>query len=827
MPRIPSVSDVRSVSAGVTRDPGVRATAEDFGLGISLGLRSMSGDLGRLSRVLKKRADEKALAEKIGQGDVDEGDKGRRPQKKDSEDSPEAEGASLALNVENLGAAQGKTTAAETVVRPAAHRVGLRDDSEALINEVADASAETAKRSHKELADLEERKLKALPPEQRAEAKASAADVHITHGLRLAERQQNLRGEAVIAKSEETLARLQAQAVQDPAAAEQRLAEGMETLTRLHEIGALTDAELAERSGRFTRELYTAVIQSRPAMDAVADLEAGLFDDVLGDPETKDKLLAANRWRLQSELEQGKAGVAETVERARRGEAGPGVLSAATRRILNAGSLADAELEIGAAEQAHAIAEERRFAPEAELRALLDDPEPVPGVIGERAQALTREELGLQVERLLEERGADPAAYVMGQPAVAEVFAAAEQDPTRLPDAIARRLAAQEALGIKPEDRRVLTKSEATELMQSLQALPLEQQAAAVAELRDTYGTHSGRLAAELEEAGLPRLLALVLDPSSDPALASQFVTLLNPQAGNSGAVFSEGGAMDRAVEEFIESTIEKIDPRTQSAGLEASTPVPRLIVHLEPGPERTLSGLPIGHAAPLDVLETGLSSDQRRQPLNHVLDLRGAKQDQMATLFKLFGVEDYPQGYELPAEVMDEAYSLLMRAFNIQDVLRQEGVVGLNAFQRDLGAFKVKLRRLDWSSTISYSPIAQSIDQVHKELAGTPLKHLRFLKNEELLQSFISLSDLEGKGPSPATRAALLALLVDGLAFAVRRLTPVGFGLSILATVLGLGQESREDMRRRVMNEMIERGLFPRIRNVDDFDFWQRKFNP
>ena len=59
--------------------------------------------------------------------------------------------------------------------------------------------------------------------------------------------------------------------------------------------------------------------------------------------------------------------------------------------------------------------------------------------------------------------GGDPAAYVMGQPAVAEAFAAAEQDPTLLPDAIARRLAAQEALGIKPEDRRFTREKLSTE----------------------------------------------------------------------------------------------------------------------------------------------------------------------------------------------------------------------------------------------------------------------------------------------------------------------------------------------------------------------------
>ncbi len=110
------------------------------------------------------------------------------------------------------------------------------------------------------------------------------------------------------------------------------------------------------------------------------------------------------------------------------------------------------------------------------------------------------------------------AAYVMGQPAVAEAFAAAEQDPTLLPDAIARRLAAQEALGIKPEDRRVLTKAEEQEIFEGIRNLTPEQQAAALASFRGRYGDGIGPVAAQLEEAGLPPSLAAHLDPSSDPA---------------------------------------------------------------------------------------------------------------------------------------------------------------------------------------------------------------------------------------------------------------------------------------------------------------------
>ncbi|HIC82451.1 MAG TPA: hypothetical protein EYP07_16030, partial [Kiloniellaceae bacterium] len=54
MPRIPSVSDVRSVPAGVTRDPGVGASAEDFGLAAARGLAGLGLGLGDLATGLAK-----------------------------------------------------------------------------------------------------------------------------------------------------------------------------------------------------------------------------------------------------------------------------------------------------------------------------------------------------------------------------------------------------------------------------------------------------------------------------------------------------------------------------------------------------------------------------------------------------------------------------------------------------------------------------------------------------------------------------------------------------------------------------------------------------
>lgn len=118
----------------------------------------------------------------------------------------------------------------------------------------------------------------------------------------------------------------------------------------------------------------------------------------------------------------------------------------------------------------------------------------------------------------------------MGQPVVAEAFA---EDPTLLPDAIAGRLATQQALGIKPEDRRVLTKSEEQEIFEGIRNLPPEQQAAALASFRGRYGDGIGPVAAALEEAGLPPFLAAHLDPSSDPAPVRPVSEVPEPPGGS------------------------------------------------------------------------------------------------------------------------------------------------------------------------------------------------------------------------------------------------------------------------------------------------------
>ncbi len=85
---------------------------------------------------------------------------------------------------------------------------------------------------------------------------------------------------------------------------------------------------------------------------------------------------------------------------------------------------------------------------------------------------------------------------------MAATVTAVQANPAFLPFALDARLAAQSALGLWLEEQRLLSWEEAASVLQGLRASPLEQQAAPVAELRDTYAARISRVAPELEVAG-------------------------------------------------------------------------------------------------------------------------------------------------------------------------------------------------------------------------------------------------------------------------------------------------------------------------------------
>lgn len=507
MPRIPSAADISPVGAGASRLSAVRADARDFGSAIGQGLEDFGEGLVAarpLVEELLRKEEQQATAE---------------------------ESAEVSSHV--VAARDGKDQAA----------AGWNYDG-------SPPRAEAA-RANREFARMEEGLLKSHPPERRARARAATAAMRPGFVLEIAQTAHNRRVEALGRKTDETLQKLQEQAVRAPAAAEHRADEGTALLRDQLAAGALTAEQFAARNEDFRRKLFAAVVQSQPAADAVADLEAGLYDAVLGDPALRDHLLTQARWRLQSEAVQGQAAAQAVVEAERRG-AGQPALRERTKRLLAASDMADAELAAERARRARESLEAVRYAPEAAVQEAIAGLTPGNDAADAGQRGKLQEEVRAQAEAMLRERRDDPAAYVMDQPAVAEAFAAAARDPALLGDAVAARLAAQAAMGLPLDQRRALTRNESAEILGSLDALPPAGRVAALAELGRRYEEQSGAVVAALTEAGLSPVEALLVDAADDPGVRRALTRIAAREGQGGEGRTAEGNLIAGAAERLL-----------------------------------------------------------------------------------------------------------------------------------------------------------------------------------------------------------------------------------------------------------------------------------
>jgi hypothetical protein len=501
MPRIPSAADVNPVGASAARLPNVRAGAGDFGLAIAQGLADVGRGLGDVGDRLSM--DARAAAEEKGW----------------EEGSTETK--------------QNQLATADATTDIVVHRVNLREAAIQMLDGWdydGSLPREAARKASQALSALEEGRLKTLPPERRAAAKAAAAPIRQGHGLRTAQRAQNRNVEALSQKTDETLQLLESQAVREPQAAERYAGEGTALLQSLFKAGALSEGQFAAQSESFRRSLYTAVVRGQPAVAALAELEDGVYDEALADPALKRFLMTETAWRLQGEAALGAAGVEGQVARARRGEAVSAGLQERAQRILDAGAMANAGPAVERAQRIRSELQSLRYAPEAAVEEGLAALASAADGFGADERLKIREEVRVQSQAMLRERHSDPAAYVMGQPAVAEAFAAAERDPALLPDAVAARLAAQAAMGLAPELRGALTKVERGQILAGLQPLVPRDRCAALEALARQYGDQAGQVAADLAEAGLSLLETLLLEPGSDAAGWLKMARLVDSQ---------------------------------------------------------------------------------------------------------------------------------------------------------------------------------------------------------------------------------------------------------------------------------------------------------
>lgn len=488
MPRIPSAAEVAPVGAARSRVPAIRAAAADFGLATAEGLSSLG-------------------------------------------DAVAASGP-LAQRLEMLLSAGARSERAAIGLQAAAHRTVLREAADRMVAEWDDDDAapiDAARRAARDLKALEERWLDDLPPAQRDAARQAAAPVRQGHGLRTAQRAQNLRVAALARRTGETLDLLQRQAAREPQSAARYAEEGGALLDSLHDAGALTRPQLAAERDGFRRGLAVAAIRARPAAVALTELDSGAYDALLDDAALKQALLMETTRRRESEGVQGAALAEAMVARARRGEAASPELGRIARRLLDDDGRADLDRRIEIAEEVRAGLDGLRFAPAAALQdatAVLAVPEDLDT---ELRTAIERE-IRVQAEELLRERARDPAGYAMGLAPVAEAFAAVDRDAALLPAAVTLRLAAQAAMGLAPEQRRALSDIEGEEILSDLRVLPARARVAALRDLARRYGDAAPNVAAELAEAGLSPAERQALEPGNGPGDWARLSELIEAQ---------------------------------------------------------------------------------------------------------------------------------------------------------------------------------------------------------------------------------------------------------------------------------------------------------
>ena len=740
MPRIPSAGEVSSIGAGAARLPSIRAEAADFGLDAAGGLKNLAGGV-----------------------------------------------AAAAPLLDDLVAAWSKTETAKQTTEPVQHATAIRDAAFQMVDTWEfDGSSpqEAAARSSRELEALEERRLKDVAPEQRQHLKAASAPIRQGHALRVAQRAQNLSVAALNRQTGETLELLQSQAEREPGAAAHYVAEGRGQLRALLAAGALTPEQFADQEQAFRRGLLAKVVRGQPAVQAMADLEDGVYDALFDDAGLKRALMEETAWRLHSETAVGAAAAAAQLVRVRRGEASPGGLSASTRAILAAGEMADAELQAEIALRVRAEVERLRFAPEAELSRRLEELAPLADAPDAETRERIRQEAWTQGQAMLSARRADPAAYVMQQPAVAEAFAAAARDPALLPDAVTARLAAQSAMGLMPEEQNALAAEERDAVVGGLRRLEPDQQIAVLSDLCRRYGDQAPAVAADLAETGLSLELQLAMDPSGNPAVAGTFAQAAQTP---SKARMQEGLAVEEAANRLIASAEGAERQAVTGSADTADDENPAL-------PRREPEGTPV----------KGEAATQSTAPLNRTLRLQGDPRDQILTILRIGRGDVYDEHVQFIAEdKLDGALALAQETLSILDTLRREGNSGLDAHRRKIGAIL---------QAEAGSPHARFVGNMLKEMTdrivANPLRYPVLLTDDELRYGLNALTGQSEEGMSTGTKIAVAGAAVDGLSWLTRKGSGVGWAIDIAGIIAGFSSDKRQELLNGIASEMRRRGL-------------------
>ncbi|GAB4375589.1 MAG: hypothetical protein Kow00114_38840 [Kiloniellaceae bacterium] len=732
MPRIPSAGNVSPIGAGASRLPTIRAQAEHFGVHAASGLKDLAGGVDAIGPLL-----------------------------------------------EDLVEAWSKTETAKQTTEPGQHATAMRDAAIQMVDTWEfDGSSpeEAAARSSRALDALEERRLEGVAPEQRQRLKAASAPIRQGLVLRVAQRAQNHAVAALDRRTGETLELLQSQAVREPDAAAHYVAEGQGQLRALRAAGALTPEQFADQEQAFRRALLAKVVRSRSAVQAMADLADGVHDTLLDDAALKQALTEETAWRLHSETALAAAAAAAQLARVRRGEAAPGDLSASAQAVPAAADMADAELQTEIAFRVRSEMERLRFAPEAELNKRLEELAPLADAADAATRERIRQEVWTQGQAMLHARRADPAGYAMQQPAVAQAFAAATKDLALLPDAVAARLAAQDALGLTPEAQNALTLEERSQIRADLMRLPSEQRIAALVKLGDLYGDQIAAVAADLAEAGLTPAELLAADPSGGLEVPDK---LAQAAQGQGEAKTPEGDVIGEAAERLI---------------FESHRVKPATLEHQSGQVEDMEFSLPSSRPKP-----NPLREDESVEGRLHIPKLAGTPREQVQILMHRMGISgDAPRG-----PVVGRTLEALKDIAQIRYVIRDEGLAGGD---RVLEAVRNMMRE-GWGKGIR-DTYGSDVVRLGKEVLASPYKHPWSLTDGELTSAIGVLSERLRDSADQSVGSEVVSLFVELLPMGQRLKAGAGFALSAIGLSDSIDTATAQKAFWRLVNEAAYRKI-------------------
>ena len=385
-----------------------------------------------------------------------------------------------------------------------------------------------AQRFDTALSEEIETRIQALPAEAREPARVSYELVRQAKLLTALGTQRERTLAAAERSLEESLENFRVEVFRNPESLESaRFATAAIIRSEGTAVG-LSEAAVERRIDENDRALVLGALRGLPAEKAAKLLKDGAFDDTLSVDDldsltgafTEEALRqrAADVAEIQSQAEADIARIVAT------GEGVPGFLERAAA-VLDQNAFDDLVRDRKRALSVHEAVSGFALATPRQINKTLQRFRPEPNSDDPIGEQRAFDLVWRASQEVLSLRQQDAASAALQDPSVRKAYqiaggsvegtATAPNDPELLQAAVNRSLAVQEALGIAPQFRRILTRPQAKAIVQELESGPVEDAAPRMRALQETYGVHFQRMLKDLHAEGLSpgtQLLALVAD---------------------------------------------------------------------------------------------------------------------------------------------------------------------------------------------------------------------------------------------------------------------------------------------------------------------------